>query len=362
MALLGMFQTSEADIIKNKRDGVIYVADFPAGTGKYISIAEAGVSGDLDVRISSRIHLRITYLTNSEKINGVEIAKVDGKKIEKIYFSTLDFERILQLLNLFTELDLKALTNKSVVFDESIIGDAKELDRFLQLVASDPSGKDKISEIAKNYELIQVGDIDSIIQKKEAVELFENILNNDIAFAEYKSDLRVANPEEVWQKFFTKNSWILGTDFVEILDERQLDVKNITDFLLKSYDGFVDIIELKLPTAEFWTSNNIPKAELTKATMQCNRYILTAEGKMTDAKLLKRLGNIPIAKPRITLIFGRSADWDEDAREAYRVLNSSYQTLNIITFDHLLERAKRITGLVDVPKTENDIKIENLEY
>ena len=32
-----MFKTSEADIIQNKKDGVIYVADFPGEAGKYIS-------------------------------------------------------------------------------------------------------------------------------------------------------------------------------------------------------------------------------------------------------------------------------------------------------------------------------------
>jgi len=97
MSIFEIFKTSEADIINNKKTGVVYVADFPAGTGKYISITEAGHSADLDVKISPRIHLRVTYLTNSEKINGVEIAKVDGTNVEKIHFSTLDFERILQL-------------------------------------------------------------------------------------------------------------------------------------------------------------------------------------------------------------------------------------------------------------------------
>jgi hypothetical protein len=172
MGLFNIFKTSEADIIRNKKAGVIYVADFPGGTGKYVSIAESCISADLDVKISSRIHLRITYLTNSEKIDGVEIAKVDGDKVEKIHFSTLDFERILQLLSLFSELDLKAVINKTVVFDESFIGNAAEINRFLKLIASDPEGKEKISEVAKNYGLIKIGDIDNVVQKKAAVELF----------------------------------------------------------------------------------------------------------------------------------------------------------------------------------------------
>lgn len=351
MGLFNIFKTSEADIIQNKKAGVIYVADFPGGTGKYVSIAEAGVSADLDVKISSRIHLRITYLTNSEKISGVEIAKVDGDRVEKIHFSTLDFERILQLLSLFSELDLKAVINKTVVFDESFIGNAAEINRFLKLIASDSEGKEKISEVAKNYGLIKIGDIDNVVQKKAAVELFDKILNDTAEFNKYKAELGVGKDEEVWQRFFSENSWILGSDFVEILDERRIDVDNITDYLLKSFDGFVDIVELKLPSAPFWTTEFIPKSELTAATMQCNRYILQTERKINDLEFNKKIKNTPIVKPRISLIYGRSNSWGDDEKEAYRVLNSSYSNLNIISYDHLLERAKRLIG-ISVPVQE----------
>lgn len=356
-----IFKASETDIINNRRTGVIYVADFPQGTGKYISIAEYRQNNppDLDVKISSRIHLRITYITSSEKINGVEIAKVDGDKIEKIHFSTLDFERILQLLSLFSEMDLKSVVNKSVVFDESIIGDSKEISRFLSLIAADPEGKEKLGEVAKNYGLIKVGDIDNVVQKKEAVSLFDKILNNEAEFRAHKSQLGVGKDEEVWQRFFTQNSWILGSDFVEILDERRIDVENITDYLLKSFDGFVDIIELKLPTAPFWTAENIPKSDLTSATMQCNRYILQTERKINDLEFNKKIQNTPIVKPRITLIYGRSSGWKEEEKEAYRVLNASYSNLNVITYDHLLERAKRLVGVSNSKPQEI---VENVDF
>lgn len=352
MGIFDIFKTSEADILNNKKNGVIYVADFPQGTGKYISITEdSHYSGsDLDVKISSRIHLRVTYLSNNEKINGVEIAKVDGDKLEKIHFSTLDFERILQLLSLFSELDLKAVANKSVVFDESIMGDSAAISRFLKLIASDPEGKNKLAEVAKNYGLIKVGDIDDIVQKKEAVAIFDQILNIPSEFEKYKTELGVGKDEEVWQKFFSKNSWILGSDFVEVLDERRLDVENITDYLLKSFDGFVDIVELKLPDAPFWTEDNIPRSELTAASMQCHRYLLQTERNIKDLEFAKKIKFTPIAKPRITLIYGRSHGWNADQKENYRVLNSSYSNLNVMSYDHLLERAKRLIGMIKTEK------------
>lgn len=363
MSFLENFNTSEADIITNKKAGVVYVADFPAGTGKYISIAEAGHSADLNVKISPRIQLRLTYLTNTEKINGVEVAKVDGEKVNKIHFSTLDFERILQLLSLFAEMDLKAVVNKSVVLDESIIGDTAEISRFLGLIASDPQGNKKLAEVAKNYGLIKVGDIDSVVKKKEAVAHFEKILKSTVDFANFKSELKVGKDEEVWQRFFSENSWILGSDFVEILDERRLDVENITDYLLKSYDGFVDIIELKLPTEQFWTADGIPRSELTVATMQCNRYILQTERKISDLEFNKKIQHTPIVKPRISLVYGRSHEWGDPEKEAYRVLNSSYSNLNIISYDHLLERAKRLVGLVEVEQvTKGEINPEDIPF
>lgn len=348
MGLLEFFKPKEEDIIANKKAGRIYVADFTNDSGKYISLAEYGSESapDADIKISAKINLRVTYLTNDDSISGVEISKLYGGKLEKIHFSTLDFEKVLQLLKLFTELDLKSIANKSIILDESIIGDSDEILKFLNLIAADPEGKEKFSEVANNFGLISVGDIDHLAQRKECVELFDKILNEPTEFEAYKIELKVGKPEEVWQRFFSSNSWILGTDFVEVLDERRIDVDNITDYLLKSFDGFVDIVELKLPGVEFWTAENIPRSELTQASMQCNRYILQTERKINDLEFNKKIKKTPIVKPRITLIYGRSSGWNEDQKEAYRVLNSSYANLSILTYDHLLDRAKRMIGIM----------------
>jgi len=352
-----MLKPKEEDIIANKKAGRIYVADFNNDSGKYISLAEYGSeeAPDVDVKISPKINLRVTYLTNDEKISGVEISKLFRGKLEKIHFSTLDFEKILQLLKLFSELDLKSIANKSIILDESIIGDSDEVSSFLTLIAADPEGKEKFSEVANNFGLIGVGDIDYLAQRKECVELFDRILNFPEEFESYKTELDVGKPEEVWQQFFSQNSWILGTDFVEVLDERRVDVDNITDYLLKSFDGFVDIVELKLPDAEFWTADNMPRSDLTKASMQCNRYILQTERKINDLEFNKKINKTPIVKPRITLIYGRSSGWTEDEKEAYRVLNSSYTNLSILTYDHLLARAKRMIGIIE-SKTVNELE------
>jgi kynureninase len=68
----------------------------------------------------------------------VQITKVKNKEIEKINISVMDFSRILQLLAIFSQLDLKAIGNKSLILDETIIQNPVELGRFLHSVAADP--------------------------------------------------------------------------------------------------------------------------------------------------------------------------------------------------------------------------------
>lgn len=341
---LNPFKPSEADIINNKKAGLVYVADFQNSTGKYISITEYGTPNvDADIKISPRISLRLTYVQNKEsgEICGVEIAKVNGSIVEKIHFSTLDFERILQLLHVFSELDLKAVSNKSLLLEESIIGDGQEIQRFLGLVAADPLGRGKITEIAKNLGLIDIGDIDYVVQRKDAVAQFEQLLNDIGYFDEYKEKLGVGKSEGVWQKFFESNSWILGSDFVEVLGERVIDEENKTDIPVRDYDGFVNIIELKLPGAIFWTAENVPTADLTKAIMQCARYVTEMERRMNDKKKTDALG-ADILKPKVTLIYGRSSEWTKEHREQFKILNSSFHDIAILSYDHVLERAKKI--------------------
>ena len=177
--------------------------------------------------------------------------------------------------------------------------------------------------------------------QRKAVTEFEELLNQDLL-------------EKDWQKWFAKNDWVLGSEFVKILDEREIDTDNIADYLMKAYDGFLDIIEIKRPAFElpFWAdimdhSNYVPSNELVKAITQATTYIFKVEMEANSIKFLERVGHVKTIKPRCVLIYGRSADWNEAQCEAYRILNSSYHNLSIMTYDHVLRRAKRILSIDD---------------
>ncbi len=170
----------------------------------------------------------------------------------------------------------------------------------------------------------------------KAVNEFEMMLNQNLV-------------EQKWQEWFTRNAWVLGSEFVKILDEREIDTDNIADYLMEAYDGFLDIIEIKRPDSslKFWADaldhdNYVPSTDIIKAITQATTYIYEVEREANSVKFLARVGNVKTIKPRCILIFGRSYNWNDVQKAAYRILNSSYHNLTIMTYDHVLDRAKRI--------------------
>jgi len=176
-------------------------------------------------------------------------------------------------------------------------------------------------------------------RRTRAVRQFEKMLDQDLL-------------EAPWQRWFQQNSWVLGSQFVRVLDERHIDTQHISDFLMEAYDGFIDVVEIKRPARDFqfWAAtrdhcNYVPSTELIKANSQATRYIFEIEREANSVKFLDRVGGIRTVKPRCTLIFGRSNQWDEEQAEAYRILNSGFHNLTVLTYDHVLSRARRVSGI-----------------
>jgi hypothetical protein len=230
------------------------------------------------------------------------------------------------------------------------------------------SGFKAFIPLDKPFEKENAKQIKGLFTHPEKKKLLEFILHNDIiptdliialqgsrrvaAIRVYEQMLSGNLKEPKWQSWFEENEWVLGTEFVRVLDDRHIDTANISDFLMEAYDGFLDVIEIKRPEGQlkFWSdtldhNNYIPSADLVKAITQASKYLYELEREANSVKFLERVGNVKTIKPRCILIFGRSQNWNSEQREAYRILNSNYHNLTIMTYDHVLERARRIIGI-----------------
>lgn len=87
---------------------------------------------------------------------------------------------------------------------------------------------------------------------------------------------------------------------------------------------------------------------------QCLNYIYAIEREANSVKFIEKTKS-KVIKPRCILIFGRSNDWNDEQREAYRILNAAYNQISILTYDHLLFRAKNVLGITeDIDTTDDD--------
>ena len=153
--------------------------------------------------------------------------------------------------------------------------------------------------------------------------------------------------------------YTLGSEYLNILPERDIDVDDIADYLMRSIDGFLDVVEIKQPDLPFWTKpdshgNLCPTSHLTAAITQCLNYLYRIELQSNSVSFLEHVDNTKTVKPQCMLVYGRSDTWGEKELQSLRILNSAYHQLHIITYDQLLIRAKQLLGIDSIDGDIND--------
>jgi hypothetical protein len=222
---------------------------------------------------------------------------------------TLDNDEFQKLLEFLTENyePFKKGVKKYIPIGEKF--DEKSTEH-LRALFNNPDKKQILAFIATNE--ILPDDLIAGLQhqaRARAVGEFEIMLGQNLV-------------EQRWQQWFKQNEWVLGSEFVRILDEREIDTAHITDYLMEAYDGFLDIIEIKRPegSLRFWADeqdhgNWVPSIDLTKAVTQATKYIYEVEREANSVKFLDRVGNVRTIKPRCVLIFGRSQGWSGEKKK-----------------------------------------------
>lgn len=150
-------------------------------------------------------------------------------------------------------------------------------DTMSKLVKDNPDNVSKLIDVALKND-VDLRDINRLIEIKDRQKAIE----------EFKKNYNINAEEKVWQKWFQENSWVFGSDFVRILDDRRIDVSHISDFIVENIDGYVDVIEIKRPgdSNNFFEklrdhSNLIPSLDLVRSITQLANYLSNLEKKLT---------------------------------------------------------------------------------
>ena len=174
--------------------------------------------------------------------------------------------------------------------------------------------------------LRQLLDLEETTTITESIKLHENL-------AEYVA----GQSEKIFQNWIEKNIWTLGIDYIQKHPARQIGINSESDLIMETTDGFIDLIELKRPKFDLFdydTSHKsfYPSKELSKVIGQCMQYLKVLD----DYKLvLEKQHKFKLLRPRIKIIVGRSNNFNDEQFEALRMLNSSLNHIQIISYDYL---------------------------
>ena len=165
----------------------------------------------------------------------------------------------------------------------------------------------------------------------------------------YAELLNVAQDEKIYQKWFEAHPWICGTNYIRRVNVRRIGLHDITDIVMETTDGYLDLFELKrpdLPVLRLDKSRDIFffSKEASQAIAQAANYVVRTE---ENRHMLAQTEKLHFLKPRARVIIGRSDSWQKATRDALRILNGSLHFIEVWTYDDVLAMADQLMRMYE---------------
>jgi|694.fasta_scaffold78519_1 hypothetical protein len=297
---------------------------------------------------STKFIPRLTFKKIIKKTDEVKETKSD---IITISFSSSDdgkneFWKLISFLKSFKDLiDTGDFDNKYAIVDpEKIIITTKNKAEVIKKIISNGYSDEFWNDLSKSnpdlatklsYARIQV-------ERKKVLNEFQERLKK--YYSETKGD-------DSWQNWISKNNWLFGVNYKSPIEKAKINLSGIMpDFLYPTIDGFVDILEIKLPKDEVlaedlshkgswkWTSEtNGAIGQVVNYLIEIDRLRFENENKVQNETQQKVL----FLKPRAFILIGNSENWNDPKKEALRKLNYYLHNIEVITYKDLLDRGNQ---------------------
>jgi anti-anti-sigma factor len=170
---------------------------------------------------------------------------------------------------------------------------------------------------------------------RDEIEEFEEIINSPVS------------SEHDIQKFLEGHpKFLLGQEYQELYPQLVLEREGeegplIPDFLVKPFNReLCDIVDLKLPKASLIVGGRNRKrfsSGIAEAAAQLRTYRDYFDDPQRRQAVKSRYG-ITAFRPRLAVVVGRKAELDE---VMYKQIQDGLSNIEILTYDDLIERAKK---------------------
>ncbi|MFP9098212.1 Shedu anti-phage system protein SduA domain-containing protein [Flavobacterium sp. RHBU_24] len=296
-----------------------------------------------------------TNTTNKENIS-LSIYAVNIKTLEPVFSEKLNFEQIKTLYNHLNSVSI--ISGESYTTSEfteitddiaEIMSMIKHIDvKSLKSLFEKIDHNEKIDLLLKALTENEIQNLHATIRQNNHRKALTNLAQlldleekhniiDEIKFHTNLIEYKAGQPEKIFQNWIEHNLWTLGIDYVKKHPARLISLESESDLIMETTDGFIDLIELKRPNLKLFKydlshKSYFPSVDLSKALGQCLLYLKALD----EYKLnLERTHKFRLLRPRIKIIIGRSKSFSDEEYEALRMLNSTLNHIQIITYDYL---------------------------
>lgn len=161
--------------------------------------------------------------------------------------------------------------------------------------------------------------------------------------------------DDSWQKWIYKNNWLFGVNYKKPIEKTKINIAGIIpDYLFPTLDGFVDILEIKLPDDEVMNPNT-NRAGSWKWTSETNTAIGQVVNYLGEIDRLRleiernikvQYGyEISLLKPRAYILIGNSFTWSSGKKEGLRKMNHALHGIEVLTYKDLVDRGNQAINI-----------------
>lgn len=153
-----------------------------------------------------------------------------------------------------------------------------------------------------------------------------------------------------WQKWIFKHNWLFGVNYQKPIEKQKINLPgSMPDYLFPRIDGFVDLLEIKLPSDNVLIADSSHEgsyrwnSETAEAIGQVATYLAEIERQQLEIErniLKKHNRSVSLLKPRAYILIGNSKDWPQEKLEGLRKLNNYLHGIEVLTYQDLIYRGE----------------------
>lgn len=300
------------------------------------------------------------------------------------YF-TFQGDEIAKLFNFIKNIAMLPIKGKSKTqYSEQWVEEINlSKEQAIMLIKDNP---DLLNEIIESN--LTTDEIVNLKNRKEQLEIFEKLLNDDDFFNKRKNEISGKGDEAVWQDFFEQNTWIFGYGlnyvFNSALEHKKLE-QVVSGYNFNSAGKRIDALMktkgvissfcfgeikthkkdlLKKVTnpyrTECWAISDELAGSIAQVQKSIQKFI---KGIPTKNEIKDKGGDLTgeqvfIYQPKSFIIIGNLDEFNfeygvnEEKYSSFELFRQNQINPEIITFDELYERAKYIVRSSDNKKNE----------